>query len=160
MLTEWLPPLAATCAAASSVFSYVAVRYVARQTRAQVILDCMRSYTNIRRLRTDATEHHSVDRARDYYRELFDLHWTEYELYRERLIPRRMYVAWLDARRRNFREDGIEIQLPNAQCQRVTYAECWHKLVNDNYFSPADGFVAFMQLVHDNNVDAAIRGIK
>lgn len=137
-----------------AAFTLATVRRLSHQTRAAILLDCLRNYVAIRKDRTTALAENSGDLCRDYYRALIDLHWSEFQIWRMGEIEDRVMSAWLYARWRNWEKD--EICLPNGTKQKFTYAEEWKELVDTRYFDPNDEFIEFMNYVHRNEIPKAL----
>lgn len=127
---------------------------VLKGTKASVMQKCTESYIIIRRQRSKAIKDKSKEIAKDYYRELFDLHWAEFRHYSEGLIPHKAMEAWLAARARNYKNDKIEFGRDTITIT-VTYAEEWNELLKAGYFEEDDPFVLFMNKVHEGKIDDA-----
>jgi hypothetical protein len=128
-----------------------------KQTKATIMQKCTETYIIIRRQRSKAIEDKSEELAKDYYREICDLHWSEYILYKEDLIPHSAMKAWLDARSRNYTNDNVPIEDNIRGIRRITYAEVWNELLEKGYFEKDDPFVEFMDKVHKGNVIDVIK---
>jgi len=126
---------------------------ILKETKASVMQKCTETYIIIRRQRSKATQNHSTEIAKDYYREIFDLHWAEYRHYSEGLIPPKAMKAWLAARKRNYDDDRIEIEDPVKGVQTVSYADEWKYLLKTNYFEKDDPFVTYMNEIHEGKID-------
>jgi hypothetical protein len=143
-------------AAGAAWLSYLAVRALSKQTKASVLLLCLGAYVDVRKGRTKALREASADLCFDYYRELFDLHWTEFQLWKAGMIEPHVMKAWLDVRHRNHgKDDALDFKDAAGQ-HKVTYREVWAKLI-DEYFAPSDPFVQFMRLVHDGDIKEAMK---
>lgn len=127
------------------------------QNTALIMLDCLRLYNDIQKDRTKAKLARSVDMAKDYYREMMDLHWTEYYLWKRGMIFDNVMKLWLSARHRNHENDEITIDHGNGQTESVSYRDEWRHLRDSNYFAPLDPFKAFIGNVHDGEIDEAMK---
>jgi hypothetical protein len=128
-----------------------------KETKASVMQKCTETYIIIRRQRSKAIMKKSLELAKGYYREICDLHWSEFRLYSEGLIPHSVMKAWLDARARNYNNDKIEFGDNIVGLKTVTYAEVWNELLEIGYFSEGDPFIPFMNIVHEGRIDDALR---
>jgi len=149
--------IAAGAAAVAAMFSYWAVKGLRKQTNATILLTCLQSYLDVRRTRVRATQDKSKGLAYTYYRELFDLHCSEYNLWRRRLIDQEVTKMWIIARRRDFQKDQIVIQDDGEGSNLVSYSDVWQQLLETEYFHPSDPFVEFMNRAHKGEIDAALR---
>jgi len=136
-----------------AIFNFLAVKEMEKEAKASVMQKCTESYIMIRRQRSKAIMENSVQIAKDYYREICDLHWSEFRLYSDGLIPKNVMKAWLDARARNFSNDQIELGDNRTGTQIVKYSEEWVALLDNGYFETEDPFVQFMNNVHEGRVD-------
>lgn len=100
------------------------------------------------RARAQAIESKNEQRCKDFYRELFDLHWTEFQMWRDELIPDHVMKAWLDIRRRNYHEDSIQFK-KNGQEVTVSYRQVWDELEHKKYFEPTDPYRQLMNKIHE-----------
>jgi hypothetical protein len=149
--------IATLVAATAAIFSFLAVRAIGKQTRASILLGCLDAYIQIRRHRSEAITAKSQTQCEDYYRELFDLHWSEYQLFAASHIPENVMRAWLDSRWRNYREDKVEFTNEGGQRLTVTYEDMWNKLLKSGYFTMKDRYVGFMNLAHEGKIEEALR---
>lgn len=122
--------------------------------RANIQIECLRVYLKIQKDKRLAESQNDPYLCYNYYRALFDLHWTEFNLWIDGQISDQIMRAWLGVRNRNYNSSGFNIALPNGE--NVTYRYVWEDLIHENYFSPEDHFVRFMGMVHDNQIDEAM----
>jgi hypothetical protein len=99
--------LAALGACAAAIFTYSAARATAKASRGQTLLACLDKYISIMKDKREAAEKQSLSLARQFYRELFDLHWSEFHLWQQGAISDNVMRAWLIVRKRNYDSDGI-----------------------------------------------------
>jgi hypothetical protein len=128
-----------------------------KETKASVLQKCTESYIIIRRQKSKAVMEKSLEIAKDYYREICDLHWSEFRLYSEDLITESTMKAWLGARARNYSNDKIEFKDIMGNVITVKYADVWKELLKDGYFLEGDPFILFMNTVHEGRLDDALR---
>ena len=128
-----------------------------KQTKASILQNCTESYIVARRQRAKAIIDKSDERAKDYYRAICDIYWTEFRLYSEDLIARPIMGAWLHARKRDY-ENGEIDNLKDEAGHPVTVkcSEVWEKLTQSEYFLKNDPFVEFMNFAHSGEVDKAL----
>ncbi len=144
--------LAALGACAAAIFTFSASRATANASRGQTLLACLDKYISIMRDKREATEKQSLSLAKQFYRELFDLHWSEFHLWRQGAIPDNVMRAWLIVRKRNYDSDGITYIFASMPEQRISYANCWAEFTSNNYFEMADPFVKFMNKAHSGDI--------
>ena len=142
--------LAATVfAAVAAIAAWKQTKAVSKSTTSSNLINCLNAYITIMRFRMKALENKSEQQCKDFYRELFDLHWTEFQLWRENLIPDHVMNAWLSVRRRNYNTDSLEFETEMGQKVSVTYEQVWRELKDAiEYFEPTDPFVQFMGKAH------------
>ena len=150
--------IAAALAAIWTGWTAMANWFTAKATResmtASVLIDCLNAYTNVMRQRAVAIESKSEQQCKDFFRELFDLHWTEFQLWRQSMIPNHVMKAWLSVRRRNYDEKKgrIQITTDTDKIVIVTYKQVWDELNRDQYFEEDDPFVTFMNKIHSQKI--------
>lgn len=127
---------------------------------ADIQLKCLRQYLSIQKERRISKDDEFLrEKAEDYFRSLFDLHYTEFHLWKQGYINDDCMRDWLDIRYRNYtKEDSIQI----SENEKVTYKETWLKFVSDEYFYPDDNsnFVKMMRKVHENKIEKAMEEFK
>lgn len=151
------PAISATLAAFAAGLSYLAIRTNIDNTKSQVLLDCLREYIEIRKHRTTAIMANSKELCSDYYRELFDLHWTEFRLWRKGYIDDETMKSWLNIRYRNYMGDSLIFKDKAGKWIKVNYKESWEKLIKEDYFEKDDLFVNFMTYNHNNEIKKALK---
>lgn len=151
MTQEMIPwiMLGATIAAASAAaFTFFTAKATEKATTASNLVNCLNTYTTLMRARTKALEERSERQCKDFYRGLFDLHWTEFQIWREGMIPDHVMKAWLAVRYRNYATDALTFDRDDGQEITVSYKQVWEELKNRNYFEGTDPFVKFMDKAH------------
>jgi len=148
-----IPGLAAIGACAAAAFTYFAARQTAKANRGQTILACLDIYVSIMKDKRNSIIKCDAGQAREFYRELFDLHWSEFHLWHEGAIPDHVMKAWLNVRKRNFETDEIIIKSETSAEFRISYADAWHDVKDSKYFEPDDPFIAFMEAAHSTKMD-------
>jgi len=145
----WIMLAATAFAAIAAIAAWRQTRAVSKSTTSSILINCLNAYLGIMRSRTRALENKSEQQCKDFYRELFDLHWTEFQLWREKLIPDHVMNAWLAVRRRNYNKDSLEFETETGKKVSVTYQQLWRELKEDiEYFEPTDPFIRFMDKAH------------
>lgn len=144
----------AATAAITTGWAAIANWLTAKSTReamtASNLINCLNAYITIMRQRTVAVNSKDEQQCKDFYRELFDLHWTEFQLWRQRMIPDNVVNAWLNVRRRNYDPTKGYLQFTSAtgETVTVTYQQVWSELKSSEYFESTDPFVPFMDKGH------------
>lgn len=142
------------------VIAFFALRQSHEQTKASILIECLNTHIEMRRLVNEAVEKKSKTMCEEYYKELLDLHWTEFRLWQSGLIPRHVMKAWLDSRYRSF-HDGDISNIPfkdnDGNDVNVRYRDVWEHLKEIKYFHTGDPFVKFMDLVHKGHIDDALK---
>lgn len=140
--------VAVIAAATAAFFTWREAKAVTRSTTSSNLINCLNSYITIMRARAKAIEDKSEQQSKDFYRELLDLHWTEFQMWRDGLIPDHVMKAWLAVRHRNYNEDLIQFN-KDGQEITVSYSQVWDELDNKKYFEPSDPFRQLMIKVHE-----------
>lgn len=157
LIATGITAISAIFAAIAASLSYLSIKTNVDTAKSQVLLQCLREYIEIRNHRTKALTEKKKELCEDYYRELFDLHWTEFRLWRWGYIDDETMSLWLSLRFRNYRDDSLIIKNENEVDIKTTYKECWDKLIESNYFEKDDPFTKFMNLVHIEQIKEAIK---
>ncbi len=89
--------LAAVGACGAALFTWRAARATAKANRGQTILMCLDKYISIMRDKSEAIKAKEERLAKDFYRELFDLHWSEFHLWHEGAIPNSVMSPWINS---------------------------------------------------------------
>lgn len=144
----WIMLAATVFAASAAIFTWLEARAISKSTTASNLVNCLNSYITIMRARTKALEDKSEQQCKDCYRELFDLHWTEFQLWQRDMIPDHTMNAWLRIRNRNYRKDSMEFLTETGQKISVTYQQEWERLKDIEYFEPDDPFRGLMDKAH------------
>lgn len=148
----WIMLGAVAFAAAAAFFTWREAKAVSESTTSSNLINCLNAYITIMRARTRALENKSELQCKDFYRELFDLHWTEFQLWQERMIPDHVMKAWLRIRRRNYNTGSLKFETETGQKISVNYQEVWQELKNIEYFEATDLFIRFMDKVHSEAI--------
>lgn len=148
--------IAAAAASAAAIFTYFAANATKRASTGAALLSCLDKYISIMKDRTRALSEKSNHSAEEFYRELFDLHWSEFHLWQHGVIPDQFMRSWLYIRKRNYDSDKIIVKSTEGVEKAITYKKMWDKLKAENYFEINDPFVRFMDRAHG----AAITDIK
>jgi hypothetical protein len=142
--------LSALGASLAATFTYFAATATKKASRGAALLSCLQNYIGIMKDKRKAEEEGTSRLAEEFYRELLDLHWSEFHLWRDGVIPDSVMLPWIRVRKRNFNEDRITCT--NEGGKIVTYKDCWSKLEGMNYFEIDDPFVQFMNKVHAGDI--------
>jgi len=140
--------LTALGALATAIFTANAANATRTAARGSALLSCLDKYVAIRKDRRTAIDTQDRGLAEEYYREILDLHWNEYHLWLQGVIPDDIMFSWLQIRKRNFETDTIVVKPDAGGTDPVTYKFQWQELKNTNYFEQSDPFVGFMDKTH------------
>jgi len=145
----WIMLAATVCAAGAAVFTWLTTRATHKATTASNLVNCLNAYTVLMRARTKAEVEKDEKLCKDFYRELFDLHWAEFQIWREGMIPDHVMKAWLAVRRRNYEKGALQFDTDTGQKITVKYSQVWDELKSQKYFEPTDPYLQFMDKAHD-----------
>ena len=142
--------LTALGAALAAIFTWFAADATKRASRGATLLACLENYVVIMKDKRKAQEEGFSRLAEEFYRELLDLHWSEFRLWRDNVIPDSVMQSWVRVRKRNFDSDQIICKAEGSKI--ITYKDCWNKLKSENYFEIDDPFVQFMNKAHPGEI--------
>lgn len=148
----WIMLVATVLAAAAAIMAWKQAVAVNRSTTSSNLVNCLMAYITIMRSGTKALEDKSEKQCKDFYRELFDLHWTEFQMWREGLIPDHVMKSWWAIRSRNYR-DNVSLQFEkDGQTVTVSYRQVWDELEHTKYFEPEpkDQYLTLMHIIHED----------
>ena len=157
IVTMLLTALTLISAVSVTYLSYKTIKTNIDTNKSQVLLQCLREYINIQKDRTIAIREHNEEMILNYYRELFDLHWTEYQLWRLNFIDDTPMTAWINGRYRDYLDDYLIAKDEKGDEIKIYYKDCWDNLVKTNYFEKDDKFITFVKYAHDNNIKDALK---
>lgn len=146
-----LTAITALSACAAAVFTLLAALATKKATRGAALGICLDKYILIMKGKSKAIGEKNKEMAEDFYRELFDLHWSEFHLWHDGIIPDKVMRAWLLIRHKNYKEDKITWESNGEQIQ-ITYKSQWKRLIDGGYFENDDPFVKFMRRAHSRPV--------
>jgi len=150
--------LTALGALAAAIFTQRAARVTSKANSGQTLLACLDKYIAIMKDKREAETKGDVRLAKEFYRELFDLHWGEFHLWHNGAIPNDVMKAWASVRSRNFRMDKINCTTDKVP-EEITYKDEWKDQIDSNYFEKNDPFVYFMNRIH-NGYNSDIKELK
>lgn len=153
-LTVMVTVLSAVCVA---YLNYKSIKTNIDTNKSQVLLQCLREYGNVMKDRTNAKNEKNRELIIGYYRELFDLHWTEFRLWKLDFIEDDTMTAWLNSRYRDYLTDYLTAQDENGDEIEISYKDSWDDLVKTNYFEKDDKFLIFMKYAYDNHIEDALK---
>ena len=142
--------LSALGASLAAIFTWFAAKATKTASRGATLLSCLQNYIDIMKDKRKAEEEGSSRLAEEFYRELLDLHWSEFHLWRDYVIPDDVMLSWVRVRKRNFDESKITCTAEDGKI--IAYKGCWDKLEKTNYFEIDDPFVKFMKKVHAGEI--------
>lgn len=155
VVLQFLGVIAAFLAA---IVLWFEIKNLKEEFKGGILFNALNSYIAIQKDRRKAVSEKDPELANEYYREMFDLHWTEFNLWRKGYIDDNIMKAWLHARRRNYEHDTISTVDQKGNTVEVSYSAVWDSLVDPQnaYFIEGDPFKEFMNDAHNNNIQQAI----
>ncbi|NOR46803.1 MAG: hypothetical protein GQ533_01975 [Methanosarcinaceae archaeon] len=157
LITAIFTVLTVISATIAAFLSYHSIRKNIDSIKSQVLLQCLREYINIRKDRTDARLKKSEELCSNYYSELFDLHWTEFRLWRLNYIEDAIMATWLKSRNRNYLNDFLIAENEKGETVEIHYKDMWNNVLIEDYFEIDDPFVKFMKLAYENKIQEALK---
>ena len=157
LITTLFTALTVLSATIAAYLSFRSIRTNIDSTKSQVLLQCLREYINIQKNRTGARLEQSEELCANYYRELFDLHWTEFQMWKLNFIDDTTMTAWLNSRYRNYLDDYLIAEKENGDKIKIRYKDIWDKVLIEHYFEKDDPFVKFMKHTYDNKIKEALK---
>jgi hypothetical protein len=151
-LGNWIELASTVFAAAAAGISLWSVCLMRKQAQGQIMWSCLQQYTDIKGRLDDAVAKGDVPKVKAGYREIFDMQWAERNCYLKDLLPRDVFLTWLESRHRSYETDKIEVA-----GVLVSYKEVWDDLVKKEYWAKDDPFLEFMALVHQKKFEEALR---
>ena len=157
ILTIALTALTVLSAVFVTYLSYKSIKTNIDTNKSQVLLQCLREYGQVMKDRTNAKNEKNRELIINYYRELFDLHWTEFRLWKLDFIEDDTMTAWLNGRYRDYLNDSLTAEDENGNDIEISYKDSWNDLVKANYFEKEDKFIIFMKYAYDNHIADALK---
>ena len=139
----------------SAAFAYVNLRLTRRRDCRETLFKCLDAYNKVMDYKAKTRAEHTYDAYLDYYRALFDLHWTEYQMWMEDAVKPKHYRAWLNARKMSYLAPATTV-LVNHVATPISYRIVWDCLLQNGYFERSDPFVGHMELVHAGRIEEAL----
>ena len=147
--------LAAIGAFFATLFARQSAKLAEKANIGSTMLACLERYTAVMADKRNAVKKHDILLAKQFYRELFDLHWSEMYLWKDGIISDSTMLYWLKVRKRNYDNDRISVKtkdLDKVQEVDVSYKDYWNEINNTRYFERDDPFVKLMEEVHDGKI--------
>lgn len=141
----------------AAIVNYHAIRTNLSNEKSTVLLQCLERYINVRKDRTKAVHERKKGCCEDYYRELFDLSWTEFQLWRNGYIDDEIVKKWAISRYRCFLNDKITYLDENNTEICCTYQEQWKEAIKNSYFEWDDPYTQFMNYCHEDKIDEVMK---
>nr|WP_321353134.1 hypothetical protein [uncultured Methanoregula sp.] len=141
----------------AAFFNFRAIKTHLDNEKSKVLLQCLEKYFNVRKDRTRAIQLRRKDLCEDYYREILDLLWTEFILWRNGYIDDEIINQWSMARVRCYSNESLEYD-ENEAVKKLSCKEYWEYVTSKiNYFELTDPFVSFMNHIQTNDINEAIK---
>ncbi len=131
--------------------------------RREGLFKCLESYWQVMKFRAEAEEKLTYEKYYDYYRALFDLQWSEYQLWKRYSLPTSAYREWIKQRRRDYNKPAVQRQRRDTNTmENISYKMVWDDLIKDSYYDAKDPFIAHLEKIHDNRlpIEALLRDRK
>nr|VFJ61468.1 MAG: hypothetical protein BECKDK2373B_GA0170837_110112 [Candidatus Kentron sp. DK]VFJ66588.1 MAG: hypothetical protein BECKDK2373C_GA0170839_11512 [Candidatus Kentron sp. DK] len=138
------------------VIAFLTLKQLHFQTKGLVLLGCLENYQRITRGREKAITNRSKREAHLYYREICDLHWTEFKMWESGAIPDHVIDVWIRARHYDYKNEYIEFENNEGVRVIVDYKTVWDSLKKKGYFQSEDSFTIFMDLAHHGEIEKAL----
>lgn len=137
------------------------------KAKSEILLKCLDNYLNIMSKESRAIQDNQMSHAYDAQRSLIDLLWFEFQLWQKGHIDDDHFEAWLEIRKKNYREDKPNLKftedgLPGhftnyRRINReeatgkviVSYRRVWDYLLNIGYYPDGDPFLTFLNAIHN-----------
>jgi len=152
---DWIALTATIVAGVAAFFSFrtaQATLMVARSTQdlaaGGVLVNLLAAYGSLRNSADQALQNKDLGLCRAYYRQYFDLLWTEFQLWRRGLIPNSIMHAWLLAVHRSYRDQAFPYRAQDSSEAQLTHKEAWDHAMRELYFDQQDPFVTFVEHVY------------
>jgi hypothetical protein len=141
----------------SALFSYLTYREHWKRNIGDAFFGCLEAYYKVMEYHTKAEIEKSFEGYFTYFRALFDLQWSEYQMWLLGYLQDKPYKAWCSARYNDY--SLVEISSTDAYGQSfpISYKIVWDKLIKDGYYSSNDSFISHMTLVHAGRIEDALR---
>ncbi len=138
---------------AAAIFTFRAANVHKKASTGATMISCLEQYTKVMEHKREAIEGNSISLAEWYYREIFDLLWSELHLWKDKVILDETIFAWLYIRRKQYDDDDtISVTLPGGKSQDIKYKDEWDKVITGHYYHPKDPYIDFMRRVHDGEI--------
>lgn len=152
-VASWAQIIAAIGVSVAAVCALAAVRVHRKASTGSTMLACLERYTDVMEHKRKAIIENSVSLAEQYYREIFDLLWSEIQLWRDEVIQDDTMYAWLYLRRKHWEDDDkIQVSLQDGTTKDVKYREEWEKCITGHYYHPNDPYISLIRKVHEGQI--------
>lgn len=153
-IASWAQIIAAIGVSVAAWLAYRAVQVHKNASNGSTMVACLGKYIDIMEHKRVAEEGNRVSLAEQYYREIFDLLWSEVRFWRDKVIHDDTMFAWLYIRRKHYEDDDkIQVKLDDGTTKDIKYREEWEKSFAGHYFHPSDPYIPFMRKVHNGEIN-------
>jgi hypothetical protein len=153
LIATLIQAVIALITAIAAGLSLYSIRILKKEAKSSLLFNCMEKFLDINRQRAAALQEKSVTKCEGYFREILDLQWLEFKLWRDKYIETSIFKTWLSGRKKSYEKEKYEFK--TNVTSTASYKHTWHKLVTENYFP--DSFVEFMEMVHRGEIDKALK---
>jgi hypothetical protein len=137
--------VAVIVAAITAGFAYFTIRKNMQTNRGTAMLACLEKHFYIMEHKTKALADKSESMAKQYYRENFDLLWSEIHLWKDGVISDVTMFDWLHLRQIEYDEDKINV---DGIKEPITYKKQWGRYIEEGYFREGDQYIELIKKNH------------
>lgn len=139
----------------SSLIALLALTQIIRRNTREAFFKCLDGYFKVMEYRSKATNDNKCYAYFDYYRALFDLQWSEYQMWLRNSIPDKPYRVCIEMRHSQYGKEYYGYKSENGE-NTASYRIAWERLLKESYYNTNDPFVAHMKLLHEGKFDDAM----
>ena len=164
-MSDWVEIIIAICIGIGTIAVAVASVYVSRKAKniakssaiGSTLTYCVERYESVMKIKYEATMKKEAKLAERYFREMFDLFWSETYLWMDGMIPDYIMRHWIQARASSWEEDDkILAEKEHDQPiepKDITYKKRW-KHARQKAFKSDKFFIKFMSRVHKGSFNS------
>jgi hypothetical protein len=155
----YVPIITAFAATIAAFLNFLAIRNLKIQKQSSVIIECATSYSRIKSLKSQAIKECSKEIAEQYYTELIDLFWVEFQIWKQGYISNDIMLQWASVRKKFYKNDSkIEfISKEDSSKVSVKYSDIWESASKDSFNAL---FIEFLDRIHDGEIRLALKSRK
>lgn len=119
------------------------------------LFKCLDGYWKVMDYKAQADSDQTYEKLHHYYRALFDLQWSEFQIWQRRSLRSSIYREWLNQRHHDFTSDLVRKTIEQ-NSREICYRLVWRELSENGYFHRSDPFITHLAKVHMGNVEGAM----